>query len=135
MERAGRLLSKMKSDTIRAEDLARKAWSRAVGAKVAARTRAVQLVRDRLVVEVEDEVWRKQLITLTDQIVKRLESFLGAGVVADLEFRIGVPRIKPQRETSLPLFDHLPASDEARRIEHPIFRRLYVASRRQRVAS
>lgn len=135
MERAGRLLSKIKSDTIRGEDLARKAWPRAVGPKVAARTRAVQLVRDRLVIEADDEMWRKQLIPLTAQIVKRLEGFLGAGIVRDLEFRLGIPRIKPQREVSLPLFDGLAPKDEARRIEDPIFRRLYVASRRQRAAS
>lgn len=139
MERAGRLLVKIKSDTICAEDLTRKAWPRAVGAKVANRTRVVQMVRDRLVIEVEDDIWRKQLVPLTSQILRRLESFLGPAIVGDIEFRIGAPRIRPQRETPLPLFDHVePPShipEEAKRIENPIFRRLYLRSRNQRVAS
>lgn len=124
MERAARLLSKIKTDAIPAEDLARKVWPRAVGKGIAGRSRVAALIGNRLVIEVEDQVWQKQLIPMTEQIVARLQSLLGETPVMDLEFRVAPPRIKVQRETTLPLFDDLPAD--------PVFRHVYLMDRRRR---
>ena len=67
MERAGRVLGKLKlaKQSVSDEELARSAWPAAVGKKIALRTQAVTLVRTRLVVEVEDAVWQRQLWAAT----------------------------------------------------------------------
>jgi Protein of unknown function (DUF721). len=75
MERAGRVLGKLKlSDHgIGDEELARSAWPLAVGKRIASRTGHVSLVRSRLVVEVEDAIWQRQLFTLRGQILAKME--------------------------------------------------------------
>lgn len=130
MERAGRLLTKLKSDSIPVENLARTAWPKAVGKVIAAHTQAASVVRDRLVVDVEDQTWQRQLIPLTAQILRKLEARLGPGVITDLQFRVAALRIRPRRETVLPLFDlnpDLPGD--------PIFRHVYLLDRRRRMVS
>lgn len=131
MERAGRLLSTSKLGTRVATDeqIACSAWATAVGKKIAGHTKAIGLVRSRLVIEVEDAVWQTQLFALRGQIVRRLEQVLGRPLVAELEFRVGVPRRGPQRaesaSTQAPLFD------EADAIRDPVLRNLYKASRKR----
>src|SRR5687767_9893286 len=99
MERAGRVLGNLKlaKHGVSDEEMVRSAWPAAVGRKIAVRTHAVGMVRTRLVVEVEDHVWQKQLWTLRGQILKRFEQVLGRVVVEELEFKIAVPRIQPVR--------------------------------------
>jgi hypothetical protein len=53
--------------------------------------RPAKLVRTRLVVEVEDQTWQRQLFALTPHILNNLDRTLGRGLVEDPEFRI-VPR-------------------------------------------
>lgn len=128
MEPAGRVVSKLKLGTrvLDEEPLAMAAWPRAAGKKIAARTRAVGLVRDRLVVEVEDAVWKSQLFTLQGQILHSLEGVLGRRLVAQIEFKIAAPRREPARVTQ---HDH--RADEADRITDPVLRTIYIASRRK----
>jgi hypothetical protein len=130
MERASSLIRglKLPGEAITAEELARAAWSQAVGKKIAAHTRAVRMVRTRLIVEVEDHTWQKQLFALSRQIVKNIERLLGVGVVEDLEFRVVVPRRRePQRaEQSTPA-----VFDEAAGIADPVLRKIYLASRQK----
>jgi hypothetical protein len=95
MERASRFIGKL-TGPIDIDDLARAAWPLAVGKKVAARTRPARMVRTRLIVEVEDP-WKKQLFTLSRQILTNLERHLGQGIVEDLEFRVMPPRRDAQR--------------------------------------
>ena len=57
MERASRFLGKL-TGPIDMDDLARAAWPLAVGKKVATRTRPARMVRTRLIVEVEDLIWK-----------------------------------------------------------------------------
>ncbi len=66
MERAGRILGKLKLSPGVAdpETRARAAWAPAAGKKIAEHTRATALVRDALVVEVEDYIWQRQLASL-----------------------------------------------------------------------
>src|SRR5579872_2112517 len=99
MERASKLIRglSLPRDTMTAEELACAAWPQAVGKKIAAHTRAARLVRTRLVIEVEDRVWQRQLFALTRFIVGNLEKSIGGGLVEDLEFRIVPRRIEPGR--------------------------------------
>ena len=132
MERASKLIRglRLPGDTIDTEELARAAWGLAVGPRIAGHTRAVRMVRARLVVEVEDKIWQRQLFALTPHIVANLQKHLGPGLVEDLEFRIVPRRRAPQRATEAmgaPL-------DEADRIADPVLRSIYRASRKKALA-
>lgn len=129
MERAGRVLAKLKlaRHGVADEQLACAAWPVAVGKTIARRTTAVNLVRSRLVIQVEDATWQRQLWSLRGQILSRLAEALGRTVVEQLEFRIAVPQRKPvQQEVAPALF-----ADEADAIRDPMFRHIYKASRRK----
>jgi len=135
MERAGRLIAKWKlcTDCVEPDALARAAWPAAVGKKIAAHSTATLLVRGRLVVEVEDTIWYKQLAGLRPHIIKSIEGVLGVGMVTEIEFRLGVPRIRPQREERLPpLLEQ--KVDEADSISNPALRRLYKTARKRATA-
>ena len=131
MERASQIIQQLSlpGDTISKEELACAAWPQAVGKKVASHTRAAKLVRTRLVVEVEDAVWQRQLFTLSPLIVRGLKKILGSGIVEETEFRIVPRRREPQRAmTATPggLF-----GDESDAIEDPVMRGIYRAARRK----
>jgi len=130
MERASKLIRRLglPGDTISGEELACAAWPAAVGKKIAAHTRAVRLVRDRLVVEVEDQTWQRQLFGLSHFILRNLGKNLGPGLVGDIEFRVVPRRREPQRaQKALPgLF-----ADESNAIEDPVLRSIYRAARKK----
>jgi hypothetical protein len=131
MERAGKILAKIKnSDAISPEQLARAAWTATVGKRIAAKATPRALVRGSLIVDVEDAVWQKQLFYLRFDILAKLTSVIGAGIVTDLEFRIATPRRPPQSAQS-----HSEAApvDEADRIVDPVMRILYRQARRKAV--
>ena len=131
MERAGKTIAKLRNiPGISSEQLALNAWSAAIGQRLAARAVASSLVRDRLVVDVEDAVWQRQLHHLRGAILAKLTDLLGAGIVNDIEFRIrrpswDVPRRPPQRAPALD-----PASD-ADGITDPVFRILYKGAKKK----
>jgi hypothetical protein len=129
MERAGKILAKLKkSDTISPEELARAAWLATVGKRIAAKASPMALVRGTLVVEVEDGVWQKQLFHLRFDILARLTSVIGSGVVTGLEFRIATPRRPPQPAQS---HGETLSDDDADRIEDPVMRILYKQARQR----
>src|SRR5271170_848193 len=97
MERAGRLIGKLKLEVDDPELRARAAWKVAAGKKIAEHTRAVALVRGSLVVEVEDQIWQRQLKTLSGFLVRNLESALGETLVTDIDFRPMPRRREPQK--------------------------------------
>lgn len=134
MERAIKLLgqSKLAGQCISEEQLAIAAWERAVGKKIAAYTRPVSLVRDRLVVDVDDDIWRQQLYPMRGQIVDRLVKVLGRPIVGSLEFKVGSKRRAPGREI-YPV-RRLEESDDSAKIADPILSLLYKASRRKETA-
>ncbi|OYW09149.1 MAG: hypothetical protein B7X34_07305 [Acidobacteriia bacterium 12-62-4] len=74
MQRAGRLVTRLKIKTaaLSSEELAAAAWPAAVGKRLAGRTGPVRLFGQKLVVEVEDGTWQRQLMTLTPQILPKL---------------------------------------------------------------
>lgn len=130
MELASKLIARLKlpGETITAEELACAAWPRAVGKKVAQHTRPAKLVRTRLVVEVEDAVWQRQLFALRGFILRNLEKSLGSGLVDDLEFRVSPRRRDAQRAAqAIPGL----AADEASGIEDPVLRSIYRAARKR----
>jgi predicted nucleic acid-binding Zn ribbon protein len=131
MERAGKLIGKLKlpAGAVTAESLAVASWPQAVGKRVASHARAAALKGGCLIVEVEDAIWRRQLFTLQPHILRKLYEILGPGVVSDVEFRVAVPRRLPQRAETASS-----ARDEADQIQDPVFRRLYVASRKRSLA-
>ena len=131
MERAGRLIAKWKKsrDCVTPEDLARAAWSAAVGRRIAAHATGLKLVRNRLVVMVEDEVWRQQLFSLRQQILRNLNEKLGPGIVEKLEFRIEPRRMPPATEQRTRRKPALQQTDEADRIADPVLRAIYKKAR------
>ncbi|MCL4402513.1 MAG: DUF721 domain-containing protein [Acidobacteria bacterium] len=134
MERASRLIGKIgfPGDTTIAETLARAAWPVAVGRKIAAHAHATRMVRSSLIVEVEDAVWQKQLFTLRSQILPKLRSNLGEGIVEEIEFRVMPRRREPQLARRME-----PArspGDDAEQIPDPVLRRIYRDSRKKALA-
>ena len=127
MERAGRLIGKLKlSDRLgNPESRALAAWRVAAGAKVAKYTEAIALVRGTLVVEVEDKLWQKNLLTLRHFLLQNLADLLGEPLVTDLDLRPMPRRKVPQRaETARP----------TEGIEDPVLEMLYRQSRKRETA-
>src|ERR1700689_4312599 len=124
MDQATRIIAQWTgvSDVIGHERIACAAWKKAVGRKIALRTRALKLVRTTLVVEVEDELWRKNLWGLRYQILRNLEKAIGPEIVAAVEFRIMPQRIGPERAVDTRLALDIPL-DEAESIADPGLRR------------
>jgi len=129
MERIAKSLARLKlSDSISTEELARAAWAAAVGKRIASKATATSLVRNSLIVEVEDAVWRKSLFQLRFQILGKLSEILGSGVVQDVEFRIPTHRRPPQ--PALRLNEKRPV-DEADGIHDPGMRIVYKQARKK----
>jgi hypothetical protein len=137
MRRAGSFLAELKlpGDIVSTEDIAIRAWPVAIGKRIARHARAVSLVGQRLVVEVEDAIWQRQLFSLRDQILRKLDQATGTPVVKQLEFRVAPPRRLPQPEI-------LPAGrgpqsespDDGSLIADPVLRKLYQVSRKKALA-
>jgi hypothetical protein len=132
MERAGALIGKLKLPAAIAdpETRVRAAWAVAAGKKIARHTRATILVRDTLVVEVEDMVWQRQLATLRPILVHNLNKILGEALVADIDFRPTPARRKAQMaQAARP--DSAGNTDEASSITDPVMQMLYRQARRK----
>lgn len=121
MERVARLIARMKiPGGPTAEDLLRAAWPLAAGKVIARHTRAARVEGLRLVVDVEDESWRRQLAALEGQILENLYRILGRRAVRGLEFRLRPPRRGPAQASA-----NVAAGDEADRVADPVLQRLY----------
>jgi predicted nucleic acid-binding Zn ribbon protein len=131
MERAGRLIAglKLPLGSVSLEELACKAWPAAVGKRIASHTRAVSLTGGRLVVDVEDAIWQRQLLSLKGQLLKRLEAVLGDETVGNIEFRLAIPRRLPQRAECPKA-----VKDDADCIEDPVLRIIYKEMRKKESA-
>lgn len=136
MERASLVLAKLKggSQNVSTEQLATAAWPLAVGKTIAQRTTVIGLVKGRLVVEVQDNIWQRQLWTLRSQILGSLAKTLGTPpLVTELEFRIAVPGRRPPQaaDERQPLMN---SADEADAIRDPVMRSIYKAARKKATA-
>ena len=129
MERAAKSFAKMKLDAaISPEELARAAWPAAVGRRIAVHAVAKSVVRGRLIVEVDDSVWQKQLFHLRVQILTKLRETVDEAIVNDIEFRIATPRRPPQPAQRL---NQTKPPDEADGIGDPVMRILYKQARKK----
>jgi predicted nucleic acid-binding Zn ribbon protein len=135
MERAARLMKnkKVSREMVTDEDVARAIWPAAVGKAIAAHTSRLKLVRNTLVVEVEDAIWQKQLFVLSHQILNSLHKLTGPSCIDSIEFRIGVPRRVPQRAGSLQAEANAPY-DDAETIQDPVLKKVYQLSRKRATA-
>jgi predicted nucleic acid-binding Zn ribbon protein len=59
-------------------------WSDLVGAKIAEHSTPSELKRGRLVVACDHDVWRTELQFLKPELLQKLESELGEGVVKEI---------------------------------------------------
>lgn len=139
MERAAKIIkaNKHSRQIMTDDDIARAVWPAAVGKAISCHTSRIKLVRNKLIVEVEDAVWQRQLHTLSSQIIGRLRVLTGSDVIDQLEFRIGIPRRHAQRAEVLnaPLFeDRSDSDDESHRIQDPVLKKLYRLSRKKAIA-
>ena len=134
MDQASRIMARWAgvSDVIDHERIACAAWKRAVGKRVALRTRALKLVRTTLVIEVEDELWRKNLWSLRYQILANLQKAIGPEIVTTVELRVMPPRVGPKREQAAAVTGDV--IDEAENIADPGLRRIYKATRNRETA-
>ena len=132
MERAAKLVRKnpYSKKVLTDEDYARAIWPAAVGKAIAAHTERVRLVRSRLIVEVEDSLWQRQLFPLTAQIVARLRQVTHSDLIEDIEFRVAVPKRQPMRAESLESV----SADEAESIQDPVLKKVYRLSRKKATA-
>ncbi len=113
-----------------AEELAIAAWPVAVGKRIAFHSTARCLVRDRLVVEVDDGVWKSQLFQLRLQILENLVEIIGPDLVRDVEFRIAPPR-RPAGAAAVLKSDRTESTDDADSIRDPVLRQIYKEQRKK----
>jgi len=132
MERASRIIGKLNvaEPPLSPEQVVLSAWPRAVGKRLAQNARAIKLVRTRLVIEVEDQVWQRNLFTLSRHILANITKHVGPDVVNDLEFRVIPRRRGPQLAHSATPLLH----DDADAIQDPGLRRIYKSARRRETA-
>ncbi|MDQ2712252.1 MAG: DUF721 domain-containing protein [Acidobacteriota bacterium] len=143
MERAAGLIGKNKysKKIFTDDDLARAIWPTAVGKAIAAHTSRLRLVRNTLVVEVEDAIWQKQLYHLTASILDRLRKVTASDIVRDIEFRIAIPRREPGRAETRERLElksvelkNTDPSDESESIRDPVLKKVYRLSRKKATA-
>ncbi len=134
MERASRVLGKLRfpGESVSSEELARAAWRVAVGKIVASHTLSCRIVAGRLVVEVEDALWMRQLSGMSLQIRDCVNRVLGRDLVKEIEFCVGTPRREAQRARQSTPEPALP--DEADHISDPVMRRIYRGARKKAMA-
>lgn len=71
-----------------AEAAALAAWRHGVGEGLQNHAVATKLEANILIVEVRDAIWQKQLGTMKEQLLFRVNSVLGQPIVKDIELRV-----------------------------------------------
>jgi predicted nucleic acid-binding Zn ribbon protein len=64
------------------------AWKHATGAGLQSHAIATRLDDRTLIVEVRDPIWQKQLQTMKEQLLFRVNTILGQALVTDIELRV-----------------------------------------------
>ena len=75
---------------------AQAAWKHVVGSGLQSQTVVTGLQEKRLLVAVADGIWRRQLESMSGQLLYRLNAALGTGTIQFIEFRID-PMALPER--------------------------------------
>ncbi len=112
------------------EEIVLGAWEHLAGRQLAARTRPLRLFGDRLIVEVPDRVWQRQLRPYENALLDRIYHLLGDRTVTAIEWRVNPalaagaipapPRKPPARETDASL------ESAAQAIADPELRELFL---------
>lgn len=84
-----RLLRSLDLDRAVDEHRALALWPEAVGPALAAKTRAVAVLRGRLTVEAKSPVWANECRMMSPQIREKLNRTLGADAIKSISFRVG----------------------------------------------
>ena len=91
------------------------AWNHVAGESLRQQTQATDLQQYRLIVAVEDDIWKRQLEAMRGQLAHRLTKLLGPGVVTFIEFRVDQKAVTAARESRA-----MPRADTGRELERPI---------------
>ena len=92
-----------------AEAAALAAWKHGVGEGLQTHAVATRLEASVLIVEVRDSIWQKQLATMKEQLLFRVNSVLGQAIVKDIELRVNPKAIivtQPKKDESREVSDN-----------------------------
>jgi predicted nucleic acid-binding Zn ribbon protein len=84
-----RVLRSLEIDQRMNEARALAAWPEAVGPKIAANTRAVSMIRGRLLVEAKSPAWVQECTLLRVRFKGKINKLIGAEAVKDITFKVG----------------------------------------------
>jgi len=84
-----RVLKSLEIDQRMDETRALAVWPEAVGPKIAANTRAVSVIRGRLLVEAKSPAWVQECTLLRVRIKGKINKMIGAEAVKDITFKVG----------------------------------------------
>lgn len=99
------ILHELGKNTVVEEQLVFAAWKRVAGEQLNNRTKPLEFFENRLIVAVENDIWRTHLVSLAPEMIARLNTVLGESSVKFIEFRVEplamrkIP-IEPQKDES-----------------------------------
>lgn len=102
------VLKAIPHDVIAEDALVFAAWSRCAGEMLRARTAPLSFENKRLAVAVEDKTWQLHLEELSPTMLAKLNSTLGHGTIAFIEFRIDKAAVKGKREAEKTVIKPVP---------------------------
>jgi hypothetical protein len=76
------------------------AWKRVAGEGLARHTKPTMLRHTTLTVEVADEVWKKQLLRMSPELISRMNKLMKRELVAAIDFRINPALGRPTANAS-----------------------------------
>ena len=80
------------------ETVAVVAWNHVAGEGLRRQTAPIALEQSRLIVAVSDAIWKRQLESMSGQLLFRLSSLLGQGVVSFVEFQVNPGAVQTANE-------------------------------------
>jgi hypothetical protein len=89
------------------------AWNHVAGEALRQQAVPVRVVEKTLIVAVADAIWQKQLASMSSQLLYRLNSLLGQGVVTYIEFRVDPESVRLVREQRSPVRDRVSSDQRA----------------------
>jgi predicted nucleic acid-binding Zn ribbon protein len=84
-----RVLRSLEIDQRMDETRALAVWPEAAGPKMAANTRAVSVIRGRLMVEAKSPAWVQECTLLKVRLKGKINQLIGAEAVKDITFKVG----------------------------------------------
>ncbi|MDQ7797822.1 MAG: DUF721 domain-containing protein [Candidatus Edwardsbacteria bacterium] len=85
----GRVLRSLEIDQRMDETRALALWPEAAGPKMAANTRAVSVIRGRLMVEAKSPAWVQECTLLKVRLKGKINQLIGAEAVKEITFKVG----------------------------------------------